>query len=161
MELIEPYLNYIIIALVLVAAIILLTVLARSFNSRVRGRRGKRLGVSEYRELDKSRRLMLVRRDNVEHLILVGGGPSLVIEQNIVDDEEMDEQGDYASPPVVASPPAPRVQQEETFRPRPVPQPVPEPKFQPAPRAPSFEDRAPNVRPIHRNEPGFGNDDNF
>lgn len=156
MDVIAPYLNYIIIALVVVAALILLSVLTRTFNSRVRGRRGKRLGVSEYRELDQTRRLMLVRRDNVEHLILVGGGQSLVIEQNIYDEDDDTEAEDYASAPVQHQTPPIRVQEEESFRPRPVPQPVPEPKFQPAPRAPSFEDRAPNVRPIHRTEPNFG-----
>lgn len=153
MEVIAPYMNYIIIALVVIAAIILLSILARSFKGRVRGRRGKRLGVSEFRELDQSRRLMLIRRDNVEHLILVGGGQSLVIEQGIFDEEEAEEE--YASPPVTRSQPEIHVQEEESFRPKPVPQPVPEPNFRPAPRAPSFDDRAPNVRPVQRNEPNL------
>ncbi|MBW7836373.1 MAG: FliO/MopB family protein [Sphingomonadales bacterium] len=42
----------------------------------------KRLSVSEILPLDARRRLMLIRRDNVEHLVLIGDGET-VIEQNI------------------------------------------------------------------------------
>ena len=42
-----------------------------------------RLGISEYYEIDKTRRLILVRRDNVEHLVLIGGGQDVVIEPGI------------------------------------------------------------------------------
>lgn len=140
MEFIEPYMNYIIIAAVVIAALILLTVISRALNSRVRGRRGKRLGVSEYRELDQTRRLMLVRRDDVEHLILVGGGQSLVIEQNIY---PHDEDG-YASPPVAHHREAPQMTETKE------PDFAPEPAHNPAPRAPAFGDRAPNIRPVHR-----------
>ena len=52
-------------------------------RDQVLERRGQRLGVSEYYEVDKDRRLVLVRRDAVEHLILIGGPQDIVIEQNI------------------------------------------------------------------------------
>ena len=65
-------------------ALLLIVMLAwRALSPRISGRRGQRLGISEYHEIDKSRRLVLVRRDNVEHLILIGGGQDLVIEPGI------------------------------------------------------------------------------
>lgn len=42
-----------------------------------------RLSVCDAAAVDHSRRLVLVRRDNVEHLILIGGPSDLVIETNI------------------------------------------------------------------------------
>lgn len=74
---------------VLIAAGITLAVLIfamlvwRAVSPRMTGRRGQRLGISEYHELDKTRRLVLVRRDNVEHLILIGGPQDLVVESGI------------------------------------------------------------------------------
>ena len=49
----------------------------------VRGRQ-PRLAVIEYATVDARRRLLLVRRDNVEHLVMIGGPTDVVIEQNIV-----------------------------------------------------------------------------
>lgn len=43
----------------------------------------KRLSVSEQANVDGRRRLILVRRDNVEHLIMTGGPVDLVIESGI------------------------------------------------------------------------------
>jgi flagellar protein FliO/FliZ len=42
-----------------------------------------RLGVSEQAAVDSRRRLVLVRRDDVEHLIMTGGPVDVVIETNI------------------------------------------------------------------------------
>lgn len=151
MEFIEPYKDYIIIAVIAIAALMLLVIISRAFGGRVRGRKGKRLGVSEYRELDQSRRLMLIRRDNVEHLILVGGGQSLVIEQNIgLDDDE-----DYASPAIRRHQPVPQIIEDNE------PDFEQEPLHRPAPRAPVFADRAPNVRPVHREGPRFDRSEDF
>lgn len=47
------------------------------------GRRGRRLAVVESLGLDSRRRLVLVRRDGVEHLLLVGGAAELVVESGI------------------------------------------------------------------------------
>jgi Meckel syndrome type 1 protein len=151
MEAITPYLTYIYIALAVIALLIILAMVSRAFKSRVRGRKGKRLGVSEYREIDQTRRLMLVRRDNVEHLILVGGGQSLVIEQNIA----LEDENEYASPPIARPQPTPQLIEEEEIE----YEQEPEPNHHPAPRAPVFGDRAPNVRPIHREEPRLGRPD--
>jgi flagellar protein FliO/FliZ len=51
--------------------------------SSARGRQ-TRLGVIEAAAVDSRRRLVLVRRDNVEHLIMLGGPTDLVVEANIV-----------------------------------------------------------------------------
>ncbi|WP_421722997.1 flagellar biosynthetic protein FliO [Bauldia sp.] len=48
-----------------------------------RSARGPRLAVVESLTLDSKRHLVLVRRDNVEHLLLVGGPSDLVVEPNI------------------------------------------------------------------------------
>jgi hypothetical protein len=44
----------------------------------------ERVGVIESVQLDGKRSIKLVRRDNIEHLVLVGGRNDLVIEPNIV-----------------------------------------------------------------------------
>jgi flagellar protein FliO/FliZ len=46
--------------------------------------RNSRLSVSEAAIVDGQRRLVLVRRDQVEHLLLVGGPSDIVVESNIV-----------------------------------------------------------------------------
>ena len=70
-------------AVIAVMALLIGIMVWRSISPRVRGRRGQRLGISEYHELDKMRRLVLVRRDNVEHLVLIGGPQDVVIETGI------------------------------------------------------------------------------
>src|SRR6188768_98740 len=50
-----------------------------------RGRaRQPRLGIVDIYDLDRQRQLILLRRDNVEHLLLIGGPNDVVIETNIV-----------------------------------------------------------------------------
>ncbi len=80
-----------IVALVLVLALIALTVwLMRRFGdggmvSAAGGRgRQQRLAVLDSAPVDARRRLVLIRRDNVEHLILIGGPTDVVVEPNIV-----------------------------------------------------------------------------
>jgi len=53
------------------------------FTGAVRGRQ-PRLAVIEYTSVDARRRLLLVRRDNVEHLMMIGGPTDVVVEANIV-----------------------------------------------------------------------------
>src|SRR3982074_591030 len=43
-----------------------------------------RLAVIDAAAVDGRRRLVLVRRDNVEHLLMIGGPTDIVVEQNIV-----------------------------------------------------------------------------
>ena len=67
---------------------ILKRIFAPAFNmSSSSDRRGRppRLGVTDFFNLDRAgRRLVIVRRDNVEHLVLVGGPNDILIESNIL-----------------------------------------------------------------------------
>ncbi|HUZ33809.1 MAG TPA: flagellar biosynthesis protein FliO [Xanthobacteraceae bacterium] len=56
-------------------------------SSRIGGTaRGRlpRLAIIDYASVDARRRLILVRRDNVEHLVMIGGPTDVVVESNIV-----------------------------------------------------------------------------
>jgi len=48
-------------------------------------RRKRRLAVIEAIPVDNRRRLVLVRRDGVEHLLLIGGGSDIIVERGIAD----------------------------------------------------------------------------
>src|SRR5271154_4072799 len=52
-------------------------------SASTRGRQ-PRLGVIDYASVDARRRLILVRRDNIEHLMMIGGPTDVVVEANIV-----------------------------------------------------------------------------
>jgi flagellar protein FliO/FliZ len=52
-------------------------------GASARGRQ-PRLGVIDYASVDARRRLILVRRDNVEHLLMIGGPTDVVVEANII-----------------------------------------------------------------------------
>jgi len=79
-----------IVAFVIVLALIGATfwIIRRFGGARVgaaaqRGRQ-PRLAVIDAAAVDGRRRLVLVRRDNVEHLLMIGGPSDIVVEQNIV-----------------------------------------------------------------------------
>ncbi|MFC4175155.1 hypothetical protein ACFOYU_24340 [Microvirga sp. GCM10011540] len=77
----------IILALVALFGVVLrkLTGSRLMMSGQDRGRsRQPRLGVVDIYELDRQRQLILLRRDNVEHLLLIGGLNDVVIETNIV-----------------------------------------------------------------------------
>lgn len=83
--------NYLrlILALGLVLALIgLFALLLRRYGPAaglaVRRKGDKRLGVVEVMALDARRRLVLVRRDGVEHLLLLGVGEDRVVETGIM-----------------------------------------------------------------------------
>lgn len=82
-----PYLKYILGLLFVLGLIGLITVVARKFGMVARVDRGrsdkKRLGVTSVFSIDAKRRLVLVRRDDQEHLVLLGHERDLVIESNI------------------------------------------------------------------------------
>ncbi|MGH6664831.1 MAG: flagellar biosynthetic protein FliO, partial [Pseudolabrys sp.] len=77
------------VAFAVVLALIGLTAwLVRRFGSNrlggnARGRQ-PRLAVIDAATVDGRRRLVLIRRDNVEHLLMIGGPTDVVIEPNIV-----------------------------------------------------------------------------
>ncbi len=76
----------------LIVLLLLIVVIRRIFGSSFnmngtadRRNRPPRLGVNDFFNLDRhGRRLVIVRRDNVEHLVLIGGPNDLLIEQNII-----------------------------------------------------------------------------
>jgi flagellar protein FliO/FliZ len=132
-----------------VLVIVLLTglILARSRGGGIRTRYGQRLGVAEYHDIDKLRRLILVKRDGVEHLLLIGPNQDLVIESGIsaganklaLDDE---------APLLRRSPQRlePAVENSERGEPPPM-----RPRM--APRPAVFGDRAPNLRSVEPDGP--------
>ena len=79
----QPYMFYLAMALVVLVVLLLITAIFRRLRGGTRGVRGTRLGINEFCEIDETRRLVLVRRDNVEHLVLIGGPQDLVIESGI------------------------------------------------------------------------------
>ena len=126
----------VITAALAVLVLLLVVVLAwRGLSPRLSGRRGQRLGISEYYEIDKSRRMVLVRRDNVEHLILIGGPQDVVIESGI-----------SSASVAEAYTPAPINPSRAEAAP---------PVFRPAPRAPPTfgEKKPPPLRPVEAAAP--------
>ena len=79
----QPYLIYIGAAAIVLVVMLFLAMLFRSRHRAMHGGRGQRLGINEFCEIDETRRLVLVRRDNVEHLVLIGGPQDVVIESGI------------------------------------------------------------------------------
>lgn len=84
-------LAYLLLIVLLAAALIGAALVARSFlgggpvlKQVMRPRRARRLDVVEHASIDGKRRLILVRRDDNEHLIMTGGPVDLVIETNIL-----------------------------------------------------------------------------
>ena len=64
---------------------------------------GRRLGIVDAFDLDRHRQLVIIRRDNVEHLIMIGGPNDLVVESDIVRAQPM--MGEARRDPVVAPSP--------------------------------------------------------
>ncbi|PPQ40726.1 hypothetical protein CKO16_03085, partial [Rhodoblastus acidophilus] len=116
-----------------------------------------RLGFVENFDLDGERQLLLVRRDNVEHLLMIGGPNDVLVESGIVRAEGRASRGAFEPataaaaasapsglvlPPVAAqdlpSPvrpePAERAEASAPVRPEMRFEPKSEPKFEPAPR---------------------------
>lgn len=71
-----------------VAAVLILLVFRLAFGRRLRmpgGRaRQMRLGIVDAFDLDRQRQLVIVRRDNVEHLVMIGGPNDILIELQII-----------------------------------------------------------------------------
>ncbi|MFG1346819.1 flagellar biosynthetic protein FliO [Xanthobacter autotrophicus DSM 431] len=91
------------VALAVIAALLGVTVVvmrrlaARGRANAGRGRSGPRLAVLDTVAVDQRRKLVLVRRDEVEHLLLIGGNSDLVVEPQITARDE--------APPAAVSPP--------------------------------------------------------
>jgi hypothetical protein len=103
-----------------------------------------RLAVIDAAAVDGRRRLVLVRRDNVEHLLMIGGPSDIVVEQNIVRAMPARDQapprptvGGAELPPRVALPDAGSWSDSDATPDHPEPT-MPEPP--PRPNRPSFAD---------------------
>jgi flagellar protein FliO/FliZ len=91
-EALSPAVKYVIAFVVIFVLLALFAlVLRRITGGRLalpgqdRGRaRQPRLGIVDVYDLDRQRQLILLRRDNVEHLLLIGGPNDVVVETNIV-----------------------------------------------------------------------------
>lgn len=70
-------------SLAAIAAVVLLVAITGSmlrFKGRRSGKAMKRLELVEAERVDRNRHVVLIRRDNVEHLLLIGGPVDLLIE---------------------------------------------------------------------------------
>ncbi|MFN7102686.1 MAG: flagellar biosynthetic protein FliO, partial [Pseudorhizobium sp.] len=127
----------------------------------IRGGRNRqpRLQVLDAAAVDARRRLVLVRRDNVEHLIMIGGPTDIVIESGISPTAEtVQEPADEPAPrprvqretAEVASPVPAAEPRREPVKPRPVAAaaPLPTPTRQPPPSIPAAP--APAVSPASK-----------
>lgn len=137
-----------------------LKLVSRTTNTFVRGR-NKRLTVVDQVAIDQKRQLIIVRRDNVEHLILVGGAQDVVVESGIVTEKPA---AATARRPVIAttspaqaepSPPAPA--QEASKAPVAPPQPSAamdrlRDLVRPGPRRPDSLRHTGLMRPVSRME---------
>lgn len=84
----ESYLRFVLALAFVLGLIGLLAMLAKRFNlgfpTPMKTGRDRRLAVVEVAPIDSRRRLVLLRRDGVEHLVLLGPGQDVVIESGIV-----------------------------------------------------------------------------
>ena len=81
-----PFVVAFVVALALIAVTAWLVRRAGSYREGTETSRGRqrRLAVIDAASVDGRRRLVLVRRDNTEHLMMIGGSADVVIEANIV-----------------------------------------------------------------------------
>ncbi len=158
------------IALVLLVAILWI-MRNRAPSPFVRGGRNRqpRLQVLDAAAVDARRRLVLVRRDDVEHLIMIGGPTDIVIESRIlpIDDSQPEQppvQSQTIEQPVmiaatepVAPPTKPIIARTlspiDEYAPEPEPAPIDVEPYAPQPvqRQPVFEtetERAPRPAPV-------------
>ncbi|MCB1542628.1 MAG: flagellar biosynthetic protein FliO, partial [Rhodoblastus sp.] len=148
--------GYLMAAVLILLGLALVTVIYRALRgnrirtSSARGRQ-QRLGVVDTHDIGAERQLIIVRRDNVEHLIMIGGPNDVVIEPAIVRAEM---RGDARGlrerepgAPAWASGETPPIEPARPLAPEPVapPEPVPQeplspPAPPPAPRGPRLPD---------------------
>lgn len=97
-------------ALIALAVVILVIILAvwlvrMMFNatSNAGRNRNRRLSVVDSLAIDPKRHLLIVRRDNVEHVLLVGGPQDVVVESGIIVSDGTSAQSSRRPVPMVAS----------------------------------------------------------
>lgn len=140
-----------VVAVVIVVMVLYRLLFGRRLSQSGAGRsRQPRLGVVDAFDLDRQRQLVIVRRDNVEHLVMIGGPNDVVIETAIVRsgaasiplstrDKEAGSPG-IVIPTVVPSAPA-HPGSAPSFPVSPTP-PLPAPAFPVVPTSPARSDEA-------------------
>lgn len=83
MEFISEYWQVFLTVFVVLLALLVILLVARRWGRRIGTGGGARLAVTEVEAVDQTRRLVLVRRDSVEHLLMIGGPQDVVVETNI------------------------------------------------------------------------------
>jgi flagellar protein FliO/FliZ len=79
----DLYLRFALALILVLGLIALLAWLLRRFGMGVKMSKGRRLNIVEAQMLGPRHRLMLIRRDDVEHLVIVGPGSETVVESGI------------------------------------------------------------------------------
>lgn len=161
--------TFIVAFIVVLALIGVAAWLVRRFGSSRLGantQRGRmpRLAVIDAAAVDGRRRLVLVRRDNVEHLLMIGGPTDIVVEPNIVraapSRDQLPQRPNAAEPPRLAPMPDVGGWADEAPRPELLDHPEPQmPEPPPRPAHPSFADEVRRPAPAlaeRRSEPPLG-----
>lgn len=116
----------------------------RAASTFIRGGKNRlpRLAVLDATAVDTRRRLVLIRRDDVEHLVMIGGPTDIVIESRIP-------QTQHGRTPRQAEPVTPTPPQQRAAQPASQQQPMP---VQPAPAPAASAAERPNQRPSRQPE---------
>src|ERR1700749_5328858 len=95
-----------IVAMMAVAALLVRRFAGNRLGANTQRGRMPRLAVIDAAAVDGRRRLVLVRRDNVEHLLMIGGPTNIVVEPNIVRASVRDQASQR---PAATNEPPPRI----------------------------------------------------
>ncbi|UVO39359.1 flagellar biosynthetic protein FliO [Bradyrhizobium arachidis] len=154
----------VVLALIGVAAWLVRRFATTRLGANTQRGRMPRLAVIDAAAVDGRRRLVLVRRDNVEHLLMIGGPTDIVVEPNIVraaaGRDQIPQRPSAAEPPRLAPMPDAGSWADEAPRPEVLDHPetqMPEPP--PRPSRPSFADELRRPAPTlaeRRGEPQIG-----
>lgn len=153
----------VVLALIGVAAWLVRRFAASRLGANTQRGRMPRLAVIDAAAVDGRRRLVLVRRDNVEHLLMIGGPTDIVVEPNIVRAaparDQLPQRSNAAEPPRLAPMPDAGGWADEAPRPELLDHPEPQmPEPPPRPVRPSFADEVRRPAPAlaeRRTEPSL------
>jgi len=154
----------VVLALIGVAAWLVSRFATTRLGANTQRGRMPRLAVIDAAAVDGRRRLVLVRRDNVEHLLMIGGPTDIVVEPNIVraaaGRDQIPQRPSAAEPPRLAPMPDAGSWADEAPRPEVLDHPEPQmPEPPPRPSRPSFADEVRRPAPAlaeRRGEPALG-----
>src|SRR3954470_20652786 len=154
----------VVLALIGVAAWLVRRFATSRLGANTQRGRMPRLAVIDAAAVDGRRRLVLVRRDNVEHLLMIGGPTDIVVEPNIVraapGRDQLPQRPNAAEPPRLAPMHDSSSWADEAPRPELLDHPEPHmPEPPPRPTRPSFADEVRRPAPAmaeRRNEPPLG-----